>query len=80
VLTEIENGEKRFQLAPMSSKFSTEENLILLVTPRAITYWKEAAGFGKISIKGATNNFKQIIREQIDEANKNHEFLKSLRK
>jgi len=78
VLTEMENGQKRFQLAPMTSKFSTEEDLILLATPRAIVHWKEVAGFEKISIKGATITFKQIIREQLDEAIKNHEFQKSL--
>ena len=78
VLTETENGEKRFQLVPMTSKFTTEENLVLLATPRAITHWKEAAGFGQLSIKGAANNFKQIIRKQIDEANRNIEFQKSL--
>jgi len=78
VLTETDNGEKRFQLAPMSTKFCTEEKLVLLITPRALIHWKEAAGFGQISIKGATNNFKQIIREKIDEANRNIEFQKWL--
>jgi len=80
VLSVKENGEKRFQFTTKGLNLGINENILLFLTPAAIPIWKEEAGFGKVSNNEAIGTFKQIIMEQIDQANKNYKFQKSLRR